>query len=345
MGRRTSTALVVVVGVCAATHADAGRIPGWKDGCPTYFAPENARTRELPTLDVKNPNDDDSPPLHEGVSSFGVRGDQDSSMGPSRVSIDTTYRSLTHLATLETNRAILHLNHTSGPTLTVSYTTAYVRHITGKYFHAGNLQAYVGYRHTSYMLGDTIRNGVSLRLGGGSPLLADGYARDPQAQAEIEERNRTAALLPFETQTFGFDRPVSGSAEWRMELIGCHAPFLHLRIDATHWRAQHLGDPTELPRMIEHPSLWSVPMSISVGGFASPDWGLAFTAGLEWRTPKVEWQGRRFVTRLSTLVEWRRECLGPFRIVVHGTINTGDLTGWTAGITLAWQFKYEDTFE
>ncbi|MBA3458602.1 MAG: hypothetical protein H0T46_01465 [Deltaproteobacteria bacterium] len=341
MGTRTSAALVVV-GLCAATHADAARrIPGWKDGCPTYFAPETARTRELPTRDVSNPNADDSPPLHEGATSFGVRSDQDSSMGPSRVSLDTRYRSLTELATLVTNRLIVHLNHTSGVTITGSYSTAHVRHITDNFFHAGNVQVYVGYRYTGYVLGDTIRQGLSLRVGGGSPFLADSNARDPEDQAQVEERNLTAALLPFEGQTFGFDRPVTTSAEWRMELIGCHAPFLHLRADLTYWRGQHVSGPSD---PVEHPRMWEIPMSVSVGGFASPDWGFALAAGLEWRTPGDEWQGRSLVTRLSTTVEWRA-FPGRFHFVLHGTIYTGDLTGWTAGLTLAPQFTMKDVFE
>lgn len=340
--------VLVVLGVigCSDVAFAAKRIKGWKDGCPPYFAPESAHRLELPTKEPSNGDDD--PPLRGGSSSFGVQADPDSSLGPSRVAIHNTYRSLTGAASFITSRGIVHFALTSGPTFTVSYAGSIPSPLYSSpstFKHGGNLQAYLGYRHAFYILGDAVRSGVAFRIGGGSSFGTAGNSFMPGAQRNIEELNQLAILSPFSSQTFGFDRPVTGTLEWRAELIGCHAPFLQIRVDASRWRTQHQGESEEPPPPILHPVIWAIPMSISVGGYASPDVGLAFTAGVELRSPRSEWLGGRYVTRLSSLLEFRWPSAGRLHTIVRGSAFTGDLTGWESGVDLAWQFGSSGVLE
>lgn len=319
---RISILLAVLCQVAIASAAE-----NWKDGCPPYFAPESAS--RLPPVRADN-----EVPLRGSKSSFGVGPEADTSLGPSRLSTSTIFRRFPDLEWFSTNRLMMHLNSPSGPTFSASYAFAATLE-DNELGQQGNLQAYVGLRRGGYLLGDAVRTGVSVRIGGGSSVTAK--TEGLNAQRKIDALNNLANLAPFETQAFGFDRPLTLSVEGRVEMIGCHAPFAHVRIDATAWRA-----PIEMDESKRFDLVYAVPISLAFGGFLLPRLGMSINVGMELRGPKAVLDIER-VTRIGLLLDFKVH--KNFRLAGRFDALTGDTTAWDVGLGIAVPFGIDGALE
>ncbi len=329
--------------VCAAAlafatlwHARGARAADdelWKDGCPGKYAPENL-PKDLPDL-----------PTHEGASSFGAPPDADDTLGPSRLSLVSVSSSLTQQhdrdgkpPNLWGEQLLFQYNTGSrGPMAMVSWAWGYAYSIDPNVmgFHdLANFQAYVGYRSTSYLLRPAFRRGWAVRIGGGAAF--DG--NDPGL---VAERQRLAVIAPFRTELYGFDRPLGVSAEYRIEMIGCHGPFLHGRIDALTWNTQVGID--------AHPRVFVIPASIAGGGFIYPRFALYGQFGIEFRSPKSETIAGQsipvmvygHVARTSLGVEWQFRD-HHFHLGFRGSALTGDnARGLEMAMTLSSDHMWE----
>jgi hypothetical protein len=277
---------VAAVAYARVAHADDSI---WKDGCPGKIAPE-FRPRDLPDL-----------PTHNGVAAFGPTPDLDSALGPTRVALGTWVGSLApqNMGTarpenLFGQQALVQFDAgTTGPIAmgTMAWGDAYSHGgDAGSYAHLANAQFYVGYRKTSYLLRPAFRRGWAIRLGAGSAFGANN-------QHLVDEREYMAVLAPFRSQLFGFERPMTATLEYRIEMIGCHGPFLHARIDASTWVTQ-LGDGRDFPR------IYVVPMSLAGGGFIYPQFALYGQFGIEFRSPQSIMMYSH-ITRTSLGVEFQ----------------------------------------
>jgi len=182
----------------------------------------------------------------------------------------------------------------------------------------GNLGASVGLRWTKLAYGDALRTGLAFQIGMGASM--DGFDQDRDAL------NRLAARSPFATETFAFDRPITSSIEFRAELVGCHAPFLHLRIGAVGWRAD--PEQTALVTRDERDHVLAVPMSFAAGYDAMPGFvTVGLQAGLEYRRP-VEVLKSDLVGRVRLFLDgrvWKIVHVGGYAGFIHGTIDGVDV--------------------
>lgn len=318
------TFMVVLVIMSHARPAQAEDEP-WKDGCPSKYAPEYL------------PNDLPGLPTHEGAGAFGTLPDIDDTLGPTRVAATAWSDSLTHQRmpdalppNLIAGQGLIQLN--AGATGVLAMVTwgaggALSRNSPdSSYAHVGNLQAYVGYRSTSYWLRPAFRRGWAFRVGGGSAFAGN-------LQQLVNERQHMAVIAPFHTQLFGFDRPLSATLEYRIEMIGCHAPFLHARIDGETWQAQS-GGGTAYPRV------FVVPMSLAGGGYIYPWLTLYGQFGIEFRSPRsVMLFGH--VSRTSLGVEFQNDSHHA-RFGLRGSAYTGDnARGLEFVITISWDHLWK----
>jgi hypothetical protein len=271
-----------------SAHADDEEEP-WKDGCPGKYAPE-ALPKDLPDL-----------PTHRGAAAFGPMPEIDSTLGPTRVGAAMWFGSLSpqdmpypQPANLLGTQIVAQYDiGSTGPIAMLSYAAAdaiaYGGTMSG-YSHLANFQAYVGYRHTGYLLRPALRRGWSVRIGGGS-------AFDGNQQQLVDERQHMAVIAPFRSQLFGFDRPLTATIEYRIEMIGCHGPFVHARVDGSTWQAQQNSGAS-------FPRIYVIPISIAAGGFIYPRFALYGQFGIEFRAP-VSVMAYGHVTRTSLGGEWQ----------------------------------------
>jgi hypothetical protein len=329
--------IAFVVAVLAARPAAASH--DWKDGCPTY--------------------DDDPLPL---AGRFGISPELDTALGPSRVALQSDFSQMAVPIDAEnveaSRRAVAQpwttvgqvvgqLNLRQGPTLTLHYGGLYASDMR----HVGNIGGALGYRYTDFSFGDALRWGLAARLGEDVSLTAGncqpvaptlacasstGGPRDPHQYDLLSATIRT----PFHPRWFGFDHLVSGVVEARVEMVGCHSPFLHLRAELNRWRTPPL-QAMPVPEN-KAPAALAVPITLTAGGYMSPRWGAAGELGIELRSP-------RSVVLANTIA--RARVLVDFRVGTHDSwwqhvhfggyagVVSGDAQGIALGVTAAYELR------
>ena len=324
-GHRIAAAVLVTCGALRPAHAGiAERMSGtehWKDGCPAFFAPEE------PPASISDP------PSHGGAASFGVLPEVDSPLGPSKLAFTAWTNQLTQLSPSATQpvlyggQLVFHAAAPSG----VFFTGAVgVERADDDRFRLSNTQAFVGYRHASYLLGTAFRVGTAIRIGGGGDPTSGSDA------ASVARRESLAALSLLREAMFGFDRPVIGTLEARIEMVGCHAPFVDLRVDAATWR------PSD-DAATRYPRVFLLPISAAVGGFFRPHQAIYGEFTWQYRL-HLPYSG---LTRVGLGWEWRADefHIGPFGDLHLGVrasaITSSRVTGWDVTAVIAWQLLWQ----
>jgi hypothetical protein len=296
-GVMRACAFAALAVAATAGVASARQWSNWKDGCPPYLDPV--------------------------LEDLGFVPDADSALAPSR--FVTSYRATglrkadeRELSTVQAVGISGHLVHRRGPMASVTLGGAHREGEAG--ITVGNLAAFAGYRHVRPALGEAARLALATRVGEGGAPSGDG-------DGEERERTRITARSPFEVQAFAYDRPRVLTLEARAELIGCHAPFAQLRLDAVQWRA---GDGAS--RSDKQPA-YAFPMRLTLGGYPRAWMAIAVQLGIEWRTREELLEIRR-ITRVRVLAELR---LGPVRAVPHVALLSGTerSAGFEVGLLVA----------
>jgi hypothetical protein len=317
--------------------APAAADDDWKDGCPFF----------------------DDPPLPV-AGRFGISPVPDTALGPSRVALQydraqatvpidpaTGMASSRAFVQPSTNvvQLVSQLNLRGGPTLTGHYgliSSTDMRHL-------GNVGAALGYRYTDFGFDGAVRWGVAVRLGedvsataadcpttgSTSPacVTSTGTARDQHHDDLLSATIRS----PFNARWFAFDRVVSGVAEARVEMVGCHSPFVHLRVEDNRWRAVGLQ---AVPRSLDHsPLLHAIPITLAFGGYIGPHVGAAGEIGIELRSPTSVLLVHR-VERYRALLDVR---LGQhIEISLYAGAVSGDARGVELGVTVSGKLSGDD---
>ncbi len=293
----------------------------WKDGCPAYF-PKESRPTYIPNA-----------PPNSGVASFGALPELDSLLGSSRIALENWGSYIAPgsapdgLANkMAATQGLVQLNLSSGPMFAVRYALLgydFARDGNPGYLRAGDVQAFVGYRLADYLLGPLFRAGVAVRVGGGGALF------DSNMNASVLQRERLAAISPFHSSSFGFDRPFGGTIEGRIELVGCQSAFLDLRVDVWTWQ-------TGLANVDR---IADVPMEIAGGAYLIPEVAIFGAIGLELRSPTSTLLfGEVARTSIGVDTQWSRHDV---RIGARVGAFTGtNVTGFDASIVTSWHFPW-----
>lgn len=332
--------LANVVVALSTTGGTAAADHDWKDGCPTY---------------------DDAPLPVSGR--FGLSPEPDTALGPSRVALQydaaqmsvpidpTTGAALNHSVAqpwTQVGQVVGQLNLRQGPTVTFHYgavTAADMRHL-------GNAGGALGYHYTDFSFDNALRWGLAFRLGEDTSLTAGDCQLNSRsrecvtASGAARDQHHDDLLLatirsPFYPRWFGFDRMVSAVAEARVELTGCHSPFIHLRAEVNRWRTvpfQAMPVPLNTA-----PIVLAVPITVTAGAYVSPSWGAAGEIGFELRSPTSVLRAHR-VARARALVDVRIGSgdrwsgLQWVHVTAYAGVVTGDAQGVVLGATLSFQF-------
>lgn len=301
---------VGAVGAIAAWPATS-RAAVWKDGCPAFFPPEDAPPG---MTDIK---------VHDGSAAFGALPAIDSPLGPSRVAAEgwlSTIRPETVGATIARQagaRLVLQGNLTSGPTFGLIYAGYSVpNEMRGANDnHLGDLTLSAGYRHTGYMFGPMFRSGFAIRLAGGGPLTAR------TAASFAGQREQVARLSPFRGANFGTEAPFTATLEYRIEMIGCRAPFVDLRVDLSRWQ------PGGGERAVV-----DVPIEVAIGAYPWEMFALYMAIGEELRAHAAPY---RRLTRITLGFEVHPTAAKHVRLGLRASTFTGEAIGGAElGVTL-----------
>jgi hypothetical protein len=309
-----TSALVLVV------HGHLARGDDWKDGCPPYFEP-------VPS-----------------AASFGPSAQPDTSLGPSRFAMALDRPRITGLAFAASPSHIvppapsivhgfLHFNSEQGPTVSADYAFARDPDLQG------NASVFVGYRHVTTWFDDALRSGASVRFGIGDSPAGIGRQSDTV--------NTLAVTMPFGARYFGFGRTVTGTLEGRLELVGCYAPFIHLRLETTEWRLDPIG--TSHNAHNKQPMALVVPLSLSVGGYVTPRIGIATEFAVELRTPRSILV-LRDLFRVRNVIDLQLPSGGAdhhctFHLLLHADFLTGNTTGYELGVAASVDGAWSGAFE
>jgi hypothetical protein len=308
--------------VAIMASATASRAAVWKDGCPAYFPPENVPAY---THDIK---------IHEGSAAFGALPEIDSLLGPTRAAFELWGSAIRPenapppiLHELG-GRLVLQGNLTSGPMFGAVYAGYLVPDEVrgGADFHLGNLTLFGGYRHTGYLLEPLFRTGVAIRIAGGGPLTAR------NAASFAGQREQVAISSPFRGASFGIEVPFTTTLEYRIEIVGCRAPFADLRIDLSRWRVDG-----------GTPSVIDVPIELALGAYPWEPIALFAAVGEELRSSALRYP---HLTRITLGAEWHFGDSKHVRIGGRASAITGDHVGGVElGVTLEWLTRLGGSFE
>lgn len=338
MHRTGITYLIALTAAVAPVSAFAEN--DWKDGCPYY---------------------DDAPLPVSGR--FGMSPELDTALGPSRVGVQydrgwmnvpidpAGAKASQAFAQPWTNVvegvAQFNLDH---PTITLHYGGI----AAGDLEHMGNLGAALGYRYTDFALGNALRWGVAARLGEDLSLTApdcQASSTSPRcltsAGMHIDQHHddllNATIRSPFNARWFAFDRVTSAVTEARIEAVGCHSPFVHVRAEVDRWRTVGLQ---AMPRPLDaSPVVLAIPITVTAGGYVSPRLGLAGELGVELRSPTSVVLVHR-VTRVRARVDFRpvTHAMGEYWAQLHlgayAGVVTGDARGVAFGFTLAYELPF-----
>jgi hypothetical protein len=306
---------VVVIAGCIV--AQAGARPGhadflaWKDGCPAYFPPEDVPAY---THDIK---------VHGGSASFGALPEIDSPLGQTRAAIEgwaSTLHPEQGKALIEREaglRLVLQGNLTSGPMFGLTYAGYDIDELpTGSDHQLGNLTLFVGYRHTGYLVGPLFRTGFAIRIAGGGPLTGINGA------GIAAQREQVAINSPFRASSFGVESPVTGTLEYRIELVGCRGPFADLRADLSRWRVDEATD-----------AVFDLPVELALGAYPQEGLAMYVAFGEELRSRVLQYER---MTRVTLGVELQPSWVATPRLGVRASAITGhNVGGFEVGVTLS----------
>ena len=134
-------------------------------------------------------------------------------------------------------------------------------------------------------------------------------------------------MSAFRAPLFGFDRPLILTLEGRIEIIGCHAPFVDLRIDGATWQTQVAGSSARV---------YDLPIEIAFGGYFLPRWAAYLAIGVELRSPdSTLLYGYLVHTNVGIETQLAHHT---WRLGAHaGAITGANATGFDAGLTLSWE--------
>jgi hypothetical protein len=312
----------LAAGLVSLAGATASHAAVWKDGCPAYFPPEDVPAY---THDLK---------IHEGSAAFGALPEIDSLLGPTRVALEL-WRSAVRpengpppIADELGGRLVLQGNLTSGPMFGAVYAGYAVPDDVrgGSDAHLGNLTLFVGYRHTGYLLGPLFRTGFAIRVAGGGPLTAR------TAASFAGQREEVAISSPFRSTSFGIEVPFTATLEYRIEAVGCRAPFADLRVDLARWRVDG-----------RTPSVMDAPIELALGAYPWEPIALFAAVGEELRSSALRYT---HLTRITLGAEWHLGDRKHVRIGARASaITGGNVGGIEIGVTLAWLTPLGGSFE
>jgi hypothetical protein len=311
-----------MVAACAATLGSGVRTAHaeWRDGCPPVDEP---RPR---------------------AGAFGRSGDLDTTLGGSRVEIRGAHVNLQRLSA-RTVRGHMHVQHRGGFFGAIGVGAADVVRLADERagidsrdrWYLGNVLGVIGYRSSRNFLGDTLRHGLSLKLGiGTSPWSSEG----DEGAEHIAELNAIADRQPFATAVFAHDRPVLTGAETRVELIGCRGPYVRARADVIGWRPTISG----IPRNASGAS-WAFPMSVASGGYMYSWMLVEFQAGIEPRHAGAGRRGEAYdfalsrTLRLGFFMDLQPSRATYWHLAVFADLFPRRTAGWQAGVALAVDFE------
>lgn len=172
-----------------------------------------------------------------------------------------------------------------------------------------NVEVGIGYRSTSVHMGGLYRRGLAIH----SELGIDVHqpAHDVATSAEL------VRLRPFDLLRFAPGQNFQHTLEARYEIIGCHAPFIHIQ-------AGFRG------RKDVATKTFGFPASILIGTHTTPDWTVYGEYGfLATRYPTVD-DSYAVLSRLRAGVEF--EIGGALRLDVHAYMMIGVRTGGAAAV-------------
>lgn len=309
--------LAVSLAGATASHASV-----WKDGCPAYFPPEDVPAY---THDLK---------IHEGSSAFGALPEIDSLLGPTRAAFEgwaSAVRPESGPPPIPRElggRLVLQGNLPSGPMFGAIYAGYLVPDPVRDAGdgHLGNLTLFGGYRHTGYLLGPLFRTGIAIRIAGGGPLT------ERNAATLVGQREQVAISSPFRAMSFGIEVPFTASLEYRIEVVGCRAPFADLRIDLSRWRVDG-----------STPSVVDAPIELAVGAYPAEPVALFAAVGEELRSSALRYT---HLTRITLGAELHLGDLKHVRLGARLSAITGsNVGGVELGVTLAWLSRLGGGFE
>jgi hypothetical protein len=181
----------------------------------------------------------------------------------------------------------------------------------------GNLVALAGYRYSKFIVANAARLGWAIRLGTGLTLFEDDDAL----------ANHYAARLPFNTESQGYEQPFVVSGEARVELVGCTAGFLYLRLDNATWRAPTLSDRERID---------ALSLSFAIGGYSRGRFGIAIDVGVQWGLADDRFIPDR-ITRVGTNIEMRltQNLSAYFNLAAL----SGAIEGVDASVRLHWRLR------
>jgi hypothetical protein len=314
---RLWVSLAVSLASTATSHAAI-----WKDGCPAYFPPEHVPAY---THDLK---------IHEGSAAFGALPEIDSLLGPTRAAFETWGSAIRPesgpppIAHELGARLVLQGNLSSGPMFGAIY-AGYLASdpagdaSTGNF---GNLTLFGGYRHTGYVLEPLFRTGIAVRIAGGGPVTARNVA------AFAGQREQVAISSPFRATSFGVEVPFTATLEYRIEVVGCRAPFADLRIDLARWRVDG-----------STPSVVDVPIELALGAYPAEPVALFAAVGEELRSSALVY---RHLTRITIGAELHLGDLKHVRLGARLSAITGDNVGGVElGVVVEWLAQLGGGFE
>jgi hypothetical protein len=324
VGLWLGVSLAISLAGATASHAAV-----WKDGCPAYFPPEDVPAY---THDLK---------VHEGSAAFGALPEIDSLLGPTRAAFEL-WRSAVRPENgpppmhddegsrlHETGgRLVVQGNLPSGPMFGATYAGYLVPHVTdgGSDAHTGDLTLFVGYRHTGYLLGPLFRAGFAIRAAGGGPLTAR------TASSFSGQREQVAISSPFRAASFGIEVPFTASFEYRIEVVGCRAPFADLRVDLSRWRVDG-----------HDRSVVDAPIELALGAYPAEPIALFAAVGEELRSGAPLY---RHLTRITLGAEWHFGDSKHVRIGARASaITGGNVGGVEIGMTVTWLTRLGGNFE
>jgi hypothetical protein len=256
MIRAACRVLAVLALAAPAAHAE------WRDGCPAGY------DRKDYQRDVR----------------LGAAAESESALTESRVvaGIDPSYHTAHGSVPRNTTYdAFFHVQERPWRGLTLGVTGSYLYHLEGitrtwwphhyvgsigwRWDYEGGLPA----EEAEKTQGGSLRRGLVLQLiaGGGSSGLAD-----------LDGFRRQAALRPFDGYLLG-SRVFGSMLEYRMEQVGCHAVFAHLRGGAL-WTGFGDADVAmSSGAAVEAPAFF-LPVTLAVGAYVSANAALIAEYGV-----------------------------------------------------------------
>lgn len=180
----------------------------------------------------------------------------------------------------------------------------------------GNIVLGIGLRRFSTSLGGLYRRGLAIR----SEIGIDVYQRS-RLMSPVEDA--LVIARPFDQIRFAPGQHFQAMLEARYELVGCHAPFVHVEA-GMRARKDTASETVELPA------------TLTIGAHTMPDWTVYGAYDLIYANYPTIADDREILSRFRGGIE-----LSPFdsaALDVHGAIEVGTLRSFTLAVMLSLPF-------